>query len=131
MRVCVISFKQCWQDQAGNWVSSGGFPAQMDAIGSLFDEMTLVILKGRPMGKGMPLPKHAQIVPLRLPTGADTRRKISVLAHLPYYLGMIARHVRQADVVHAPLPGDIPILGMVVAQVMHKKLVGLYNRSWI
>ena len=33
MRVCVVSFKECWQDGTGAWLSYGGFPAQMAAIG--------------------------------------------------------------------------------------------------
>src|SRR2546422_3819753 len=36
------------------------FPAQMAALGALFDELTLVIVRGRPMTGGMPLPRHAR-----------------------------------------------------------------------
>src|SRR5919109_4054539 len=82
MRLCVVTFKQCWQDQRGRWLSYGGFPGQMGALGSLFDELTLVIVRGRPQGRGMPLPAHAEIIPLRSPAGEDFRRKLSVAAHL-------------------------------------------------
>ena len=56
MRVCAVSFKECWQDDDGRWLSYGGFPMQMTAIASLFDAMTLVIVNGRPRAGGMPLP---------------------------------------------------------------------------
>jgi hypothetical protein len=92
MRLCVVSFKHCWQDETGQWMSSGGFPLQMEGVGSLFDEMTMLIVSVPPRSGGIPLPRHARVVPLRLPTGADTRRKLSVLAHLPTYLATIMHH---------------------------------------
>lgn len=130
MRLCAVSFKECWQDEAGKWVSYGGFPLQMRAIGELFDEMTLLIVRGQPRQGGLPLPEFARIVPLRQPAGEDNRRKLSVLLHLPYYLSTIARYVRQADAVHVPLPGDIPLLAMMVALAMRKRLVARYGGSW-
>ena len=96
MRLCVVSFKECWQDDAGTWMSTGGFPAQMAALGALFDEMTLVLTRSQPLVGGIPLPRHAQVVPLRRPVGDDTRRKISVIANAIYYLTSITRHVRSA-----------------------------------
>lgn len=130
MHVCAISFKPCWRDDRGQWFSSGGFPLQMEAVGSLFDEMTLIITECEPHAGGMPLPENARIVPLRNPAGQDARRKLSVVQNLPAYLPMLVRYVRQADVVHVPLPGDIPFLGMLVALVCRKHLVARYGGSW-
>ena len=42
MNVCVVSFKECWRDASGAWMTDGGFPRQMTAIASLFDEMVIV-----------------------------------------------------------------------------------------
>ncbi|GAB1472147.1 hypothetical protein MASR2M66_30250 [Chloroflexota bacterium] len=130
-RLCMISFKECWQNDCGEWFSYGGFPFQLAAIGSLFDEMTLLITRGHSRPGGIPLPMHAQIIPLRLPVGQDARRKLSVLANLPYYLSMIIKYVRRADVVHTPLPGDIPLLGMLVALALRKPLIARYGGSWV
>jgi glycosyltransferase involved in cell wall biosynthesis len=130
MRLCVVSFKECWQDDDQKWVSSGGFPAQMAALGTLFDELTLVIVRGRPQPGGIPLPEYARIVPLRSPVGADTRRKISIAANAIYYLRSIAQQLRDADVVHTPVPGDIPFLGMILASALRKRVFAMYNASW-
>jgi glycosyltransferase involved in cell wall biosynthesis len=130
MHLCAISFKECWQTESGEWYSSGGFPLQMAAIGSLFNRMTLLITRGRPLPGGIPLPSQAQVVPLHQPIGQDTRRKVSVISHLPYYLSTIAHHIRQADAVHTPLPGDIPLLGMMIALAMRKPLIARYGGSW-
>ena len=131
MRLCVVSFKQCWQDAGGQWCSYGGFPAQMDALRTLCDEMTIVIVASFAREGGMPLPADARVVALRSPSGADFRRKVSVAAQLPYYLGRIAAEVRRADLVHTPLPGDLPLLGVVAAVVGRRHLFALYNGSWL
>jgi glycosyltransferase involved in cell wall biosynthesis len=130
LRLCVVSFKPCWRDAAGRWISSGGFPLQMAAIGSLFDETKLLIAETGPQGGGIPLPPHAAIVPLREPSGDDARRKVSVAVHLPSYLWTIASHVRRADVVHTPLPGDLALLGFAVAFALRKPLIARYGGSW-
>jgi glycosyltransferase involved in cell wall biosynthesis len=130
MRLCVVSFKECWQDSAGTWWSYGGFPMQMAGVSSLFDETTLVIVRGRPRSGGIPLQGIACTVPLRSPSGADLRRKLSVLSQLPYYVRTIARHVREADVVHIPAPGDMPLLGMLIALALRKRLIVRYGSSW-
>jgi glycosyltransferase involved in cell wall biosynthesis len=129
MRLCAVSFKECWQEQ-GQWMSSGGFPLQMAAIGTLFDEMTLVIVEGETRSGGMPLPAHASVVALRSPRGSDLRRKWSIAAGLPYYGRIIAREVDQADVVHTPVPGDIPLLTLLVASALRKRLIARYGSSW-
>ena len=130
MRLCVVSFKQCWQDPEGRWQSYGGFPAQMDALRTLCDAMTIVIVGSFAREGGMPLPADARVVPLRTPTGADFRRKVSVVAHLPYYLGRIGPEIRRADMVHTPLPGDLSLLGFALAVLGGRRLFALYNGSW-
>lgn len=131
LRVCAVSFKPCWQDESGRWMSFGGFPFQMTGIASLFDEMTLVIVRVPPRQGGIPLPAHARIVPLRSPRGSDLRRKFSVAARMPYYVWKIAASAWDADVVHVPLPGDVPLLGMWIALAMRKRVLARYGGSWL
>lgn len=131
-RVCAVSFKECWQNEAGEWFSSGGFPLQMAGIASLFDSMTLLVTRSdRPGAGGLPLPPGAQIRLLRKPQSEDFRRKLFVLRHLPEYLSAIAREAKEADCVHVPPPGDIPLLGMLVALALRRRLIVRYCGSWI
>jgi glycosyltransferase involved in cell wall biosynthesis len=102
----------------------------MNAIGSLFDEMDLLIVNGRPRAGGLPLPSFANVVPLREPKGKDLWRKFFVAASLPYYLRTMYRYARQADVVHVPLPGDLAFLGMLVALALRKPLIARYGGAW-
>ena len=130
LRVCAVSFKVCWQDDSGHWMSSGGFPLQMRYIASLFDEMVLAVTRGEPQPGALPLPQAAHIVPLRLPAGTDLRRKLSIVARLPYYWWKIARAIRGADVVHVPLPGDIPLVALFIALLARKRTIVRYGGAW-
>lgn len=130
-RICAVSFKECWQNDAGEWFSSGGFPLQMAGIASLFDSMTLLITRSdQPGAGGVALPRTAEVRLLRKPTGRDFRRKLSVLRHLAEHLSKIAREVRDADCVHVPPPGDIPLLGMLTALALRRRLIVRYCGSW-
>jgi glycosyltransferase involved in cell wall biosynthesis len=114
-------------------MSSGGFPLQMRAIRSLFDEMVLVVGQtgeGEARTGGTPLPEGARVVSIHQPAGEDLRRKLSVVLLLPYYLWKIGSNMRTADVVHVPLPGDIPLIAMVMALFARKRVLARYGGSW-
>jgi glycosyltransferase involved in cell wall biosynthesis len=130
MNVCAISFKECWRDGSARWMSDGGFPRQMTAIASLFDEMTLLTTVVPARRGGIPLPDTLRLVPLPRPVGIDARRKVSVVASLPRYARIMAREIRRADAVHVPLPGDLPFIGMLIAQMLRKPLLARYGSSW-
>jgi glycosyltransferase involved in cell wall biosynthesis len=122
--------KECWEHPAQGWISYGGFPRQMTAIRSLFDDMDLLIVRGTPRGGGLPLPPTAQIVAMREPKGVDGRRKLDVLLNIGYYVSTMVRHIRNADVVHTPLPGDMPLLGLAIALILRKPVIARYGGSW-
>jgi hypothetical protein len=130
MRLCIVTFKECWPDENGGWLSYGGFPQQMQAISSLFDDVRMVVVGVPPRPGGMPLPAGALVVPLARPAGSNGRRKLSVLARLPYYLGRMLPHVSRADVVHLPLPGDLPLLGLALGVLCRKRMLVRYGGSW-
>ena len=44
MKLCAISFRETWQDAEGRWFTTGGFPLQMAAVGSLFPSMELSLI---------------------------------------------------------------------------------------
>lgn len=122
--------KECWQDANGAWVSYGGFPRQMTAIASLFDEMDLLIVRSKSRGGGLPLPVKANIIAMREPKGTDGRRKLDVVMNFPYYVGTMVKHIRRADAVHTPVPGDMPLLGLALALLMGKPVIARYGGSW-
>lgn len=129
LRLCVVSFKPCWQTADGIWCTDGGFPLQIGAIAAYFDRLTLVVVRTAPRAGGLPLPA-GEVVGLDSPSGSDAARKVSLLSSLRYYLTTIIPHVRAADVVHVPLPGDISAIGLLLALVFRKRLIARYGSSW-
>lgn len=130
MNLCIVSIKECWQGPEGRWFSYGGFPLQMKAICSLFERTELLVVGSHPREGGLVLPTGARVIALREPVGRRTRRKLSVARNLGYYLSTIRRHIKQADAVYIPLPGDMGLLGMLTALAYRKRLVVRYGGSW-
>jgi len=64
------------------------------------------------------------------PKGKDLRRKISLLAWLPFHLPIIWREIRRADAVHAPIPGDIGLIGLLIALTQRKPLFVRHCGTW-
>jgi len=129
MKLCAISFKECWQED-GKWYSYGGFPMQMTYLGQQFDSMTLIITEAKQRPGGILLPEFAHVVALKKPEGNDGTRKLYVLKHLRYYVKTISNEIKKADVIHTPLPGDIPLIAMIIAILKKKKLIARYGGSW-
>ncbi len=130
MKVCAVAFKPCWQDASGRWYSDGGYPLQMEGITSLFDEATILVARRKPGVGGMPLPAAARVVAMRSPIGSEWSRKITVLLLMPYYIVTIMWHAMRADAVHIPLPGDVGLIGLLIALLLRKKVLVRYGGSW-
>jgi hypothetical protein len=57
-------------------------------------------------------------------------RKLFLVGSAGYYLARLAPHVARADAVHAVVPGDVGMLGMLLALAMRKRLFVRYCSSW-
>lgn len=130
MKLCAVSFKECWRGPDGRWASDGGFPLQMGALATLFDAMTLVTVVGPPRPGGIALPTHLEVVPVPAPAGTGWRRKLDVVLRGPRLVRILRGAYRDADVVHTPLPGDIPFIALVVALAFGKRVIARYGGSW-
>ena len=134
--LAVVSHKLCWrsEDSPTGYATDGGFPMQMRAISQLFESTTLVV----PVAGDGPIPTGLQalsgpgmtIRPLSLPGGAGWRRK----ARLPFWLArngpILIQEIRKARAVHAPIPGDIGTLGMLIAHGLRKPLFVRHCGNW-
>jgi glycosyltransferase involved in cell wall biosynthesis len=90
-----------------------------------------VVVAGSAQPGALPLPPAARVTALASIPGRNWRRKLAFLARLPRYRRSLLAEIGDADVVHTPLPGDVPLLGMIVALVMRKRLIARYGGSWI
>ena len=135
MKLLVVSYKNCWPIDAGKGLygTDGGFPFQMKALSELFDETHLCLPCSRRNGAAgeIPLTGHnLKVVPLSAPGGAGIWRKLGLPMWLARSGATIVREMWRADGVHAPIPGDIGTVGMLLAYVMRKPLFVRHCGNW-
>ena len=135
MRLVVVSHKPCWRSAASpsGYATDGGFPMQMRALSELVDATTVVVPcddAGARAGE-MPLTgNHLTVVPLRPPAGRGLRRKLLLPLWIVRALPVLARELRRADAVHAPIPGDVGTVGLLLALAMRKPLFVRHCGNW-
>ncbi len=135
MELVVISHKECWADPASpsGYATVGGFPFQMQAVSACFDATTLLVpVRKTPLPEGARplLGRNLRVHPLPEPAGLGWRRKGSMLGWLPRHLAALWRAVRAADAVHAPVPGDVGGIGLLVALAQRKPLFVRHCGTW-
>lgn len=106
----------------------------MRALSQLFDSTRLVVPCSRESGpEGIsPLTGHnLAVIPVTLPFGRGLSRK----ARLPFWLlrnlRVLYKEIRQADAVHAPIPGDVGTIGMMLAFLLRKRLFVRHCGNWL
>lgn len=133
MNLYVVAAKSGWRESESGYVTVGGFPFQMQAISNLFSETKVMLLMcPLPASAGAQklIGNHLTVFPLPEPNGADFRRKLSLLAWLPRYFSSIWREIQKADAVHAPVPGDIGFIGILIALLQRKPLFVRHCGTW-
>lgn len=135
MKLVVFSHKLCWRSKASptGYATDGGFPFQMRAISELFDSTTLLVPcaeQGNTAGETALGGHEFKVVPLAELHGTFWRRKLNVPFWLLRNLGRIVREFVRADAVHAPIPGDVGTIGMLLAWMFGKRLFVRYCGNW-
>lgn len=136
MRLVVVSHKVCWQshEAAHDYLTDGGFPRQIAALSELFDETRVVVpCEKAGQSKGLsPLEgRDLQVVPLSTPKGKNWRRKLQFPFWILRNSRTIWREIRGADAVHAPIPGDVGTIGLLLALLLRKPLFVRYCGNWL
>ncbi|MGQ0612343.1 MAG: glycosyltransferase family 1 protein [Planctomycetaceae bacterium] len=136
MRLAVISHKPCWPSAASptGFASDGGFPLQMGALAGLFEETVLSLPCDARSARAGEIPlagPRLRVHPLpALPQGG-LRRRLATPFWLLRALPALAGAVRRADAVHAPVPGDVGTIGLLLAVLFRKPLFVRYCGNWM
>jgi glycosyltransferase involved in cell wall biosynthesis len=135
MKLLVISHKETWSDPASpsGYSTTGGFTFQMQALSELFDQTHLLLpLRASPPPACLrPIcGQNISVQTLPEPAGTDWRRKLALLPWLPRYMPVFWKAVREADAVHAPVPGDLGVIGILVALALRKPLFVRHCGTW-
>lgn len=115
------------------FVTDGGFPFQMKALSELFEQTTLVVPCASTEDTSGLLPlsgNNLRVRPLTLPQGRGLKRKLRLPVWFLRHSLVMIKEIRQADAVHAPIPGDIGTIGMILAFIMRKPLFVRHCGNW-
>jgi glycosyltransferase involved in cell wall biosynthesis len=135
VKLVVFSHKPCWRCAASpsGFATNGGFPFQMQAIAELFDQTTLVVPCYPIASQAGEIPlagSRLRIAPLHPPMGTGARRKALFPLWLLRNSARLLREFFAADAVHAPIPGDVGTVGMVLALLFRKPLCVRHCGNW-
>ena len=136
MHLVVISHKLCWPDEksVSGFATNGGFPIQMEAISELFERTTIVVPCSRdsaPDGLSPLEGNNIEVVSLSEPKATGLKRKLNMFLWLLKNGALVWRQIRVADAVHAPIPGDVGTIGIIVALLQRKPLLVRYCGNWL
>src|SRR5690606_12716073 len=136
MKLAVLSHKYCWHSdtEKGGVLTDGGFAAQVRALSELFDETLLVVPIGSPphAKAGQSIRGHnIRFDPLtpRLQRSAWVRRLLFPLWLLQNRRAVL-NAIRNADVVHTPVPSIVGTTAMVIAAITGKRLFVRHCGDW-
>jgi glycosyltransferase involved in cell wall biosynthesis len=136
VKLAIFSHKPCWPcaNSLTGYATDGGFPFQVAALSELFDE-TILVVPGypRPSGSGeIPLTgARLRIAPLSPPFGSGLNRKLLFPVWLLWTSPKILKEFNRADAVHAPIPGDVGTVGMLLAWLFRKPLFVRHCGNWL
>lgn len=134
MRLVVFSHKVCWPSAASavGFATDGGFVFQMQALASVFDALTIVVpvTTARPEGEVLFASSNIEVVALPMLKGRGWRRKCWLPFWLLRSLPLLLRMMNRADAVHAPIPGDVGTIGMLLAHLLRKPLLVRHCGNW-
>lgn len=135
MKLAVFSHKPCWRSQnSPTGVSTdGGFPFQMRALAELFDSTTIVVPVYRlssTAGETALSGRNLRVAPLTAIAGRGLARRVATFCWLSRNLPRLVLEASRADVIHAPIPGDVGTFGMILALIMRKRLIVRHCGNW-
>ena len=125
MKLLIISHKEIWKSHNANsnYETSGGFPLQIKAMSNLFSKTYLLcgLRNKHRLNNLTPLTgTNLNIFPIEEPPFSGHLRKISILFWLPINFKKIWSLVKYSDAVHILIPGDIGLIGLILALIVKK-----------
>jgi len=130
VQLLIASHKLLWTEESSSsgFATDGGFSVQVGAISELFDRVVLCtpVSAREPSGGLTPIPASIEVDALRDPEGTLLRRRFQILP----WTWQLFRAIRRADAVHAPVPGDVGFLAILISLVLRKRLFVRHCGTW-
>ena len=136
MKLAIFSHKPCWRCDSSptGFATDGGFPFQVAAFAELFDETILLVPSYSGTNRLGEIPLRGarlRVVPLAPPFGSGLARKLLFPVWFMCAAPTIMKEFFKADAVHAPIPGDVGTVGMLLTWAFRKPLFVRHCGNWL
>jgi glycosyltransferase involved in cell wall biosynthesis len=105
----------------------------MAALSRIFDETRLVVpcsAAANPSARGGLVGHRLSVAPLTQLEGSDFNRKLRFPFWAARNAPRLIREAWRADAIHAPIPGDVGTLGLLIAFLLRKRLLVRHCGNW-
>lgn len=116
------------------YATIGGFPYHLKGVSELFDETVLAVPiypGAAPEGAMLLNGKRVTVQPLLAPVDPPTNRRLAFLRNLVPNVQTLWSVIQKADAVHVPVPGDMGMVGIMLALVQRKRLFVRHCGNWL
>ena len=120
MKQLIITHKEIWK-RGKYYFTSGGFPFQINEMSKLFSETRLICAqrsKGKQNGLIKISGKNLTISPITEPPFKGIKRQLFFCIWLLFHIRIIWNSIKCFDLIHAMIPGDIGLAGIIIAKMM-------------
>lgn len=129
--VVVTHVAHVWRE--GRLWAYGPYVAELEEWARLFDEVVIVAPESND-GVGGDLRafqvQNVRLAGLRKAGGRGWRAKAGLALAVPGWVARIWKEMRQADVVHVRCPGNVGLVGAVLAPLSGRPMVAKYAGQW-
>jgi glycosyltransferase involved in cell wall biosynthesis len=131
-RLLVVSHVPHYRYQ-GKLYGYGPYTREIDVWADLFPQIIIAApcSDGPPPGDCIPFTRDNISIRPQLETGGHSLgAKLAQIAALPTIVGSLIRAMRSADAVHVRCPGNLGLLGAILAPLFSKRMVAKYAGQW-
>jgi glycosyltransferase involved in cell wall biosynthesis len=132
VRLAIVSHVVHYR-HAGQWFAYGPYAREIDMWADLFPEVVIAspLRHERPPDDATAFTRFNIDVIGQRETGGDSwTAKAVQVASLPWLIGGLIRVLRHADAVHVRCPGNLGLLGAVLAPCFTRNLIAKYAGQW-
>ncbi len=131
-RLAIVSHVTHYEFE-GHLYAYGPYVREIDVWADLFDQIVIAA----PYRKQIPPSDSARfehtnlrVIPQREIGGESLRAKLKLAVTTPVMVWDLCKALRQADAIHVRCPGNLGLLGAVLAPLFSKKLVAKFAGQW-
>jgi glycosyltransferase involved in cell wall biosynthesis len=133
IKLSILTHVPHYQTSNGQLLAFGPYVKEINAFGGMFSSLIIVAPRSRGQATNDSMPyTHPNInwIPCRLGGGHDWRGRLSLATSLPSMVKAVWRGMRSSDALHIRCPGNMGLLGTLMAQLTQQPRFAKYAGEW-